>query len=433
MTAEVALKVGRALVGLVGNEAPRPRIVIGQDTRISGDMIAHALMAGVCSAGSDAELLGVLPTPGIAFFTKMTGANAGIVVSASHNPYIDNGIKIFGSDGYKLSDAEEAQIEDAVLSEMAAESPEIRIQETGRVHYAPQAQQAYADFLKSCTPIDATQANGLKIILDCANGATYRVAPLVFSELGAAVEALHVTPNGKNINLHCGSQHPERLAQRVLECQADLGLAFDGDGDRLIAVDETGEAVTGDRILAICAQHLALQSRLNNNIVVSTVMSNVGLSRALEQMGIRHITAQVGDRYVMEAMRTAGALLGGEDSGHIIFGEHHTTGDGILTALMILQAMRAQSQPLSKLKTIMTVFPQILINVPIRSKPSIPDVPLIQDAIRKVEAELAENGRVLVRYSGTEPLCRIMVEGPTQDIISVCGRSIADAVARSIG
>lgn len=433
MTSEVALKVGRAVAGLFGIDGRQARIVIGQDTRQSGDMIAHALAAGVCSAGADGELVGVLPTPGIALITRTSAANAGVVVSASHNPYQDNGIKIFGSDGFKLPDSIEAQIEDMVISGKAAESGNIKAAEIGRVRCNPEAPRAYVDFLKSCTSIDRAQVNGLKIILDCANGATFQVAPRLFSELGAAVEALHAAPDGKNINFECGSQHPESLAQRVLSRKADVGLAFDGDGDRLIAVDDKGEVVSGDRILAVCARHLLKKSRLRNNTVVSTVMSNVGLSRALKDMGVRHITAQVGDRYVMEAMRASGAVLGGEDSGHMIFAEHHTTGDGLLTGLMLIEAIQAQSKSLSQLKTVMTPFPQILMNVPVKSKPRLDDVPKIRDAIRKVEKELGESGRVLVRYSGTESLCRVMVEGPTIEKTRLFCREIADVVTRELG
>ncbi len=242
-----------------------------------------------------------------------------------------------------------------------------------------------------------------------------------------------MTPDGKNINHKCGSQHPERLAQQVLSGKAHVGLAFDGDGDRLIAVDDTGEVVSGDRILAVCARHLLSRSRLRNNTVVSTVMSNVGLSRAFKDMGVRHLTTQVGDRYVMEAMRASGAVLGGEDSGHMIFAEHHTTGDGLLTALMLIEAIQAQSKALSQLKTIMTPFPQVLMNVPVKSKPKLDDVPGIRDAIHKVEKQLGENGRVLVRYSGTESLCRVMVEGPTEEETTRGCREIADQVSRELG
>jgi len=433
MTTEVALKVGRAVADLCAKDGRQARIVIGQDTRQSGDMIAHALVAGVCSAGADAELVGVLPTPGVALVTRNIGASAGIVVSASHNPYQDNGIKVFGSDGFKLSDAKEAEIEDMVISGKAAESCSSKVSEVGRVRFNSEAPRAYVDFLKACTSIGSTRVNGFKIILDCANGATWQVAPRLFAELGASLEALHVTPDGKNINFKCGSQHPESLAQRVLSRKADVGLAFDGDGDRLIAVDDTGEVVSGDRILAVCARHLLSQSRLRNNTVVSTVMSNVGLSRAFKDMGVRHLTTQVGDRYVMEAMRASGAVLGGEDSGHMIFAEHHTTGDGLLTALMLIEAIQAQSNALSQLKLIMTPFPQILMNVPVKSKPRLDDVPNVRDAIRNVESELGESGRVLVRYSGTESLCRVMVEGPTEEKTRRLCREIADEITRELG
>jgi phosphoglucosamine mutase len=433
MTAEVALKVGRAVAGLCVKQGRQARIVIGQDTRQSGDMIAHAMVAGICSAGADAELVGVLPTPGVALFTRSSGASAGIVVSASHNPYQDNGIKVFGSEGFKLSDAEEAQIEHIVISGQTSASSTGNASGIGRVRFNSEAPRAYVDFLKSCTTIERSHANGLKIILDCANGATCQVAPLLFSELGASIEALHAAPDGKNINYKCGSQHPESLAQQVLSRKADVGLAFDGDGDRLITVDDTGEVVGGDRILAVCARHLLSRSRLRNNTVVSTVMSNVGLSRALKDMGIRHLTTQVGDRYVMEAMRASGAVLGGEDSGHMIFAEHHTTGDGLLTALMLIEAIQAQSKALSQLKTIMTPFPQVLMNVPVKSKPRLDDAPKIREAIHQVEKELGESGRVLVRYSGTESLCRVMVEGAIEEQTRQFCRKIADAVERELG
>jgi phosphoglucosamine mutase len=269
--------------------------------------------------------------------------------------------------------------------------------------------------------------------MDCAHGATYQIAPRIFSDLGFSVEALNVQPDGININHRCGSQHPEGLAQGVVAGKADIGLALDGDGDRLIAVDDLGEVIGGDRVLAICAQHLQMKGRLRNNVVVSTVMSNVGLSRTLKSLGIRHLTTQVGDRYVMEAMRTSGAVLGGEDSGHMIFAEHHTTGDGILTALMLVDTIRDQSKPLSQLKTIMTPFPQVLMNVPVKSKPGLEEVPQVLEVIRRVEEKLGDSGRVLVRYSGTEPLCRVMVEGPDPETITAYGRAISEAVKEAIG
>ncbi len=433
MTAEVALKVGRAVAELPGKKRQQPRIVIGQDTRQSGDMIANALAAGVCSGGGDVEFVGVLPTPGIALVTRHSGASAGIVVSASHNPYHDNGIKVFGADGFKLSDAEEKKIEEAVLAGDSPGAADNKSSEIGRVRFNAEGLPAYVDFLKTCTRLRKANTNGLKVVLDCANGATFQAAPRVCAELGIAAEALHVAPDGKNINLKCGSQHPEILARRVLATNADLGLAFDGDGDRLIAVDDTGEVVSGDRILAICARHLLSQSRLKTNTVVSTVMSNVGLGRALREMGVRHLTTPVGDRHVMEAMRASGAVLGGEDSGHMIFAEHHTTGDGLLSALMLMEAMQAQSQALSQLKRIMTPFPQVMMNVPVKSKPALEDIPNLRAAIRRAESELAENGRVLVRYSGTESMCRVMVEGPTEENTRMLCQRIADEVTRELG
>ncbi len=414
MTAEVALQVGR-------------------DTRLSGGMLAHALVAGICSAGAEADLLGVLPTPGIAFMARAAGAQGGIVISASHNPYEDNGIKLFGPSGTKLGDESEARIEAGVLEGLKDSAAGSSAREPGRVERVDDAVERYAGFLKSCAGGGPRPFSGLKIVLDCAHGAAYQAAPRVFNELGAVVEALHVSPDGRNINAGCGSQHPERLARRVVEAQAQAGLAFDGDADRLIAVDETGEVLTGDRILAILAARLKAKGRLAANTVVSTVMSNMGLGAALKEMGVRHVTSAVGDRYVMEAMRGCGAVLGGEDSGHIIFADHHSTGDGILSGIKLLEAMTEDGRPLSELKRIMTVYPQVLINVPVRSKPAVASVPGIVAEIRRVENELGENGRVLVRYSGTEQLCRVMVEGPTEEKTGECCRRIAAAVKRELG
>jgi phosphoglucosamine mutase len=397
-------------------------------------MIAHALASGVCAAGVDAELVGVLPTPGVAFITRASMASAGIVVSASHNPYPDNGIKIFGSDGFKLPDEKEAEIENLVLEgETSGLKPTNHI--LGRTGHNPGAAVCYGDFLKSCLSLDARgeNQNPFKLILDCANGATSEIAPRIFSELGFNVEAVNVWPNGININHRCGSQHPDGLAERVVAERAALGLAFDGDGDRMIAVDDRGEVLSGDRVLAVSAQHLKMQARLTNNIVVSTVMSNVGLSRCLRNLGIEHRMTRVGDRHVMEGMRACGASLGGEDSGHIIYAEHHTTGDGILSGLMLIEAIRHQSKPLSELKTVMTAFPQTLINVVVKSKPKLESLPQVQSVIREVESRLEDSGRVLVRYSGTEPICRVMVEGPDPETVDGLARSISQAIGEAIG
>jgi phosphoglucosamine mutase len=432
MIPEVASKVGFAVGWMFKQEARQPHVVIGQDTRLSGDMIAHALASGICSAGVDVELLGVLPTPGIAFAAKATGAIAGVVVSASHNPYTDNGIKLFGSDGYKLPDEKEAAIENMVLS--GENSGLSRTGEAvGRVSCNPNAADAYAAFLKRCATFSPGRCNGFRIVLDCAHGATYEIAPRLFAELGFAVETLNARPDGVNINDRCGSQHPDGLARTVAAVGARVGLAFDGDGDRLIAVDDQGQVLSGDRVLAICARHLQLQGRLKNNTVVSTVMSNVGLGRTLKDMGIRHLTTQVGDRYVMEGMRAAGAVLGGEDSGHMILAEQHTTGDGILSALLLVDAVCSERQPLSQLKKIMTPFPQVLVNITVTSKPDLADLPEVERVIRDVEEQLGENGRVFVRYSGTEPLCRVMVEGQSQEAIEAYANAIARSIAEALG
>lgn len=433
MIAEVALQVGRAVVLELGKERRPACFVVGQDTRASGDMLVHALAAGVSAAGGQADLLGVLPTPGIAFMTRAAGARGGIVISASHNPYEDNGIKLFGPAGTKLGDEIEARIEDLVLQGLKDPAAGGGGREPGRVQRVDDAAERYVGFLKRCVGGGTAPFSGLTIVLDCAHGAAYQVAPRVFTELGAVVEALHVSPDGRNINAGCGSQHPEHLARRVVEAQAQAGLAFDGDADRLIAVDEAGEVLTGDRILAVLAARLKAKGRLAANTVVSTVMSNMGLGAALKEMGVRHVTSAVGDRYVMEAMLGCGAVLGGEDSGHIIFADHHSTGDGILSGIKLLEAMVEDGRPLSELKRIMTVFPQVLINVPVRSKPAVESVPGIVSEIRAVEKELGEHGRVLVRYSGTQQLCRVMVEGPTEEKTGDYCRRIAAAVKRELG
>jgi phosphoglucosamine mutase len=376
--------------------------------------------------GVDAYRTGIMPTPGVSVLTSLIGADAGIVISASHNPFYDNGIKIFNSNGYKLADKIEAEIEDLILGNKS-EVPAKPVQEIGRTFKINNAENRYATFL-----IDAIQAKdtfkGIKIILDCSNGATYRVAPAVFKELGADVETLFADPDGKNINENCGSQHPEALMEAVVNRKAQIGLAFDGDGDRLTAVDEKGKLVSGDQLLAVCAKHLKQRELLKNNLVVSTVMSNLGLGLALKDMGITHKMTDVGDRYVMEAMVASGAVLGGEDSGHMIFLDQHTTGDGILAALRLIEVMHAESKPLSELCKIMAVFPQALRNVEVAHKPDLETVPEIQDAIKSVEKNLGQQGRVLVRYSGTQPICRIMVEGPTKEETDRHCRQLAEII-----
>lgn len=431
MTSEMAMKVGRAVAYFFNRkEKQRPKIIIGKDTRISGYMLEYALVSGICSMGADAYLAGVLPTPGIAYITASTDADAGIVISASHNPFYDNGIKIFKRDGFKLLDEKEAEIEKILLSD-GISSICRKVRMTGGVYKIDDAEQNYIDFLLSKVPENFCQ--GLKIIIDCSNGATCKIAPELFARLGAEVETLFNNPDGKNINENCGSENTLELRRIVLEKRADIGLAFDGDGDRLIAVDEEGNIITGDQILAICAKSIKKKDQLKSNTVVSTVMSNMGLGIALEDMGIKHIKAKVGDRYVLESMIHSGAVLGGEDSGHMIFLDHQTTGDGILTGLKLIEALKNDSKPLSKLVKIMNVFPQVLINVEVKNKPDISSVPQITEAIKAVEKNLAEKGRVLVRYSGTQPLCRVMIEGPTRKITEKYCQEIADKIKEQIG
>jgi phosphoglucosamine mutase len=431
MTPEMAVTIGRAVAAIFKGDDKQSKIIIGKDTRISGDMLEHALVSGICSMGVDAYLTGVLPTPGVAFMTSSTGANAGIVISASHNPYYDNGIKIFKGNGYKLSDEEEDEIEQLVFNKSIASSPQA-VQDTGRVYNIEDAAIAYGNFLKRTLP-ENYYFKDLKIVMDCSNGATFEVAPAIFNELGAKVKTLYSNPDGKNINDNCGSQHPENLKKSVVKDGADIGFAFDGDGDRLIAVDEKGTVATGDQILAVCAKFMKQKGFLKGNQVVSTVMSNMGFGEALKKMGIKHMTSRVGDRYVMEKMVSSGAILGGEDSGHMIFLNYHTTGDGILAALRLIEAMKEESKPLSELCKIMTVFPQVLINVDVARKPNLKNVPDIKDAIKSVETVLGKKGRVVVRYSGTQPICRVMVEGPTIEETRRYCRQLADIVGNTLG
>jgi len=430
MTAEMALNIGRAVAHLLDRGGHAPRIVIGRDTRISGDMLESALVAGLCSMGAEAIVAGILPTPGVAFLTESLRADAGIVISASHNPYEDNGIKIFGQGGFKLPDETEAAIEELLSAEkMHTLTPSpAKIGRGARMEDAP---GRYTAFLKQSFPREHS-LEGMKVVLDCSNGAAYRVAPDVFFELGAATTTLFNQPDGKNINLRCGSQHPEKLAKKVVESGADAGFAFDGDCDRVIAVDEKGNILTGDRMLAICAKVMKNEGKLTNNTVVRTVMSNTGLRLALESLGIDSVITGVGDRLVIEAMKAKGAALGGEDSGHLIFLEHHTTGDGIITALQVAAAMKKAGQPLSKLAEIMKVFPQVLVNVHVKARPILEEIPEIAAAIRTAEARLKDQGRVLVRYSGTQHICRIMAEGPTQEETEQICRTLAAVIDKSI-
>jgi len=432
MTAEMALQIGRATAYVCKkHKGRRHTIVIGKDTRISCYMLESALTAGICSMGVDVLLVGPMSTPGIAFITRSMRADAGLVISASHNPYQDNGIKIFSRDGFKLPDAEEDEIERLITTDHIKD---IRptAGEIGKAKRIDDAMGRYIVFCKNTFPESMT-LEGMKIAMDCANGATYKAAPTIFSELGAEVTAIHCEPNGLNINDRCGSQHTQDLSARVREIKADIGIAFDGDGDRFIAVDETGEEITGDHIMAICGKMYKELGLLKNNLLISTVMSNFGFFIALKELGIESGASKVGDRYVLEMMQKKGAVLGGEASGHLIFLNHHTTGDGIISALQLLSAMRHYSQPLSKLAKIMKMAPQKMINVDVKSKPPIEKIPEIQEGIKKAEAELKDKGRVLIRYSGTQSMCRVMVEGPTQEMTDRLTAMLVDVVKKSIG
>jgi phosphoglucosamine mutase len=406
-------------------------VIIGKDTRISGYMLESALESGVTSMGGMAYLVGVMPTPAMAYLTESMRADAGVAISASHNPYHDNGLKVFSGNGYKLSDEQEAEIEALVLGGALPEMvPPPR--GMGRAKRLDDALGRYVVFLKNTFPRGLSM-EGLKVAMDVANGATYKVAPAAFAELGADVTVIHNTPNGMNINDGCGSQHTQDLQRTVRATGSAIGLAFDGDGDRLIAVDEKGAVITGDQILLICARMLQAEDRLSKDLLVSTVMSNLGLRVACERYGLRHHAAKVGDRNVLEDMLCLGAVLGGEDSGHVIFLEHHTTGDGILTALQLVAAMLKEGKTLSELGTLMDVFPQRLINIRVARKPELESMPEIQEAIAAAEGALNGRGRILVRYSGTEPLCRVMVEGPTLEITEKWAEEVAQVVRNVLG
>jgi len=430
MTAEMALNIGKATAYLFKRKGHIPRIIIGKDTRVSGYMLENALVSGICSMGVNALMVGPLPTPGIAFTTNSMRADAGIVISASHNPFQDNGIKIFSGDGFKLPDEKELEIEKLISSNnMDALHPSPN--ELGKAYRIDDTRGRYIVFLKNTFPKEHT-LEGTRVVLDCAHGATYRVAPDTFFELGADVTSLFDEPNGENINANCGSQYPETLMKEVVKRKADAGFAFDGDGDRCIAVDEQGSLLTGDQIMAICAREMKKEGKLTENLIVSTVMSNIGLGIALKELGIEQVITRVGDRYVLEEMQARGASIGGEESGHVIFLEHHTTGDGIITALQVLAAMKKAQRPLSELAQVMRVFPQKLINVDVKSKPELSTVPEITQVIRDVEERLGDKGRVLVRYSGTQPMCRVMVEGPTyEDTENYC-KQIADVLREKL-
>lgn len=428
LTPEMAFDLGRAGSYVLSKQdsSARPRIMVGKDTRVSGDMLEAALIAGICSTGSDVLTLGVIPTPAVAYLTRQYQASCGIVISASHNPVQDNGIKFFGPNGYKLPDEIEAEIERLVL-EGTKDLPRPQGQEVGRVYDVAEAQNRYLEFLSSCYT-EEKDLNNIRIVIDCANGAAYQAAGLMWERLGAKVIAINNQPTGVNINDRCGSTYTTGLKKAVLQHKADLGIAYDGDADRCIAVDERGTELDGDHIMVICGLDMLRQGKLKPARVAATVMSNIGLDIALKREGIQVDSCSVGDRYVLEKMQETGALLGGEQSGHIIFLEHATTGDGLLTSLKIAEVMKRTGLPLSELASDMETQPQMLVNVRLEDKDTILNHKLVTAAMAEAEKKLGEWGKLVVRPSGTEPLVRIMAQGPQQYLLEEVIKDISDAI-----
>jgi phosphoglucosamine mutase len=434
MTPEMSLKLGKALTYTLKQNKKnsyKPKIVIGKDTRLSGYIFEQALSSGIASMGADVLLVGPLPTPAIAFITTSMRADAGIVISASHNPYEDNGIKIFDSFGFKLPDEKEMEIEDLIYNgeeKLIKSSPD----EIGKAFRIDDAPGRYVVFAKNSFPADLT-LEGIKLVLDCANGAAYKVAPLIFQELGAQLLTIGVKPNGKNINTDCGSLNPELLREKVLESGADLGIALDGDADRVIFCDEKGNIIDGDKIIAICAQEMIEKGKLKGNAIITTLMSNMALERFIRDQGAEFIRTQVGDRYVVEEMRARNSNLGGEKSGHIIFLDHTTTGDGTLAALQILGIMKAKEKSLSELATIINLYPQVLLNVRVEEKKDLNNIPELSKQIKKNEDRLNGKGRINIRFSGTEPISRVMVEGEDESLINEIAQELAQTIEKELG
>jgi phosphoglucosamine mutase len=429
MTAEMALALGRSVAEHFRQRDKRCRVVIGKDTRLSGYMFESAIEAGIVSAGADVMLVGPLPTPAIAFLTASMRADAGVVISASHNPFQDNGIKIFGPDGFKLADEIEVEIERRITNpEPLTPGPEPRI---GKAVRLDDAEGRYVQFIKDTFPKQRT-LDGMRVVVDCANGAAYRAAPQVFAELGAEVSALSVEPDGRNINDGCGALHPDKVAVEVRRTKASIGVALDGDADRVILTDERGEIVDGDQIMAILGTRMMAQGVLPGDTVVATVMSNLGLERVLASRNIKLLRTAVGDRYVVEAMREGGYAFGGEQSGHIVFLREATTGDGLLAALQVLSVMVQEGRSLSELAKLMTRFPQVLLNFAVARKVPIDQLPSVQKAIARVEEALGQDGRVLVRYSGTESKARVMIEGTDEAVVRAHAEDIAACMRKAL-
>ncbi len=431
MTAEISMQLGRALAYLIRNGEHRHRVIIGKDTRLSGYMIEQALASGIMSMGVDVVLVGPMPTPAVAHLTKSMRADAGAVISASHNPYQDNGIKFFWRDGFKLPDETESKIEQLIF-EKSLDSLRPTATAVGGAVRLDDAQGRYISQVKSTFPTELT-LEGITLVIDCANGAAYKVAPTVLEELGAKVIEIGVTPDGKNINDACGALHPEALQKSVLKHKAHLGIALDGDADRLIVVDEKGKVVDGDAIMAICTGELVARKELAKKTLVSTVMSNIGLERAVAQWGVKVVRTKVGDRYVVEEMRKHGYSLGGEQSGHLVFLDHATTGDGTLAALQVLAVMCRGGKPMSELTKIFEPVPQVLLNVMVKEKRELSKLPSVQKTIAAVEKKLGKDGRVLVRYSGTEPKVRVLVEGIDMKKIKAWAEEIGESLKSALG
>jgi phosphoglucosamine mutase len=428
----MAYRLGRAATIYFGKESEeQPLIIIGRDTRISGEMFESALTAGICSAGGRAMLAGIIPTPAIAYLARKHKAKAGIVISASHNPFHDNGIKFFGGDGYKLPDAVEDELE-AIVHQLETDDNYQRptAEHIGHIEYRTDLLNQYMEFvLSTCKE----RFDGVKVVLDCANGAAYEAMPKILRRLGANVKVIHALPNGTNINDGCGSTHLESLQKAVIENGADFGIAHDGDADRCLCVDEKGQVIDGDHILVMCAMDMMKEGKLPYNTVVTTVMANIGFHQAIKKAGGRAEITKVGDRYVLENMLKNGYKIGGEQSGHIIFTDYSTTGDGLITALQVLSSLKRSGRKASDLTALMTTYPQLLVNVKVATKEGWETNEAIKEAIAEGDKELGENGRILVRPSGTEPLIRVMAEGPDQDQLDRICHAIADVVKKEQG
>ena len=430
MTAEIVLSLGRAAAYILQNGFQNRKILIGKDTRLSGYMIEEAMVAGICSMGVQAFVIGPMPTPGIAFLTRSMRADAGVVISASHNPFYDNGIKFFDHEGYKLPDSVEKEIEDIIFSGKIANFRPTDTQ-IGRAVRIEDARGRYIQFLKSTFPADL-RLDGMKIVVDCAHGAAYKIAPIVFEELGAEVIPLFVEPDGVNINDHCGALYPESMREAVIKNNADIGLSLDGDADRVVVCDEKGGILDGDAIMAICARNFMEQGKLKKKTIVTTVMSNFGLEEALKNMGINLVRTAVGDRYVIAKMHEGQYNFGGEQSGHLIYLDHTTTGDGTLAALQLLAIMRREEKPLSELRTVYHAYPQIIVNVKVGKKIPFEEVPAISKKVQSVEKELGDHGRLLLRYSGTENLARVMLESRDASVIQGMAEDLAKTIEQSL-